>query len=217
MDPKRIEWLQDWDRNIGPERQRTYVGAELQKLQEQGLPLLYAIVTRPFHEQQDVALSVLADMGVTSVMLRLVAGAKPPLHDAQGRPLPEALQGKVFRTKVRQFGNTVNGQVPDPIASKKFTGPLRNDLAKSDKGLYVHADITHRPTPVSIEDAVVIMRQYGHGVSGEQWRRRKSAEARRIDLWLVEEVTQAMLDDEATRPTAATAAPSKPASKSAAA
>jgi len=214
MEPKRIEWLADWDRHVDPARQRDYVLQELERLRASGAPLLLTALTAPFVEQQDLAVSVLRrDMGVSSVMLRLTSDAVVRDIDPCGRPMPKDLAGRVFRVGLGPRGGAKEGQPPpSEIEAVRYSGPARDALYRAGKIQHT-LDITREPQHVAIEDAIPLLRKWGLGVSAERWRRRGrevGAEVRgvklerdgRVDLWPIEEVTQAMLDEERTRPAA---------------
>jgi hypothetical protein len=197
--PLIVDWLREWDRTVDPRRLRAYVRAELERLRGEGLPLLYAAATPMLPSQRDLALSVLLkDMGVSQVSLALVAGAKPPPLDPQGRPLPDADRGRVLRAKVGTYGQAVNGAKPDEYEAARYAAPARAALARTPAGLYRTADIGRDPTPLNAEDALAILTQWGHGVASERFRRRKRGSpgpdgkplpGEPQDLWLVMEVS----------------------------
>jgi hypothetical protein len=227
--PRQIEWLSEWDGKIAADAQAKYMENELRRLQAAGEPLLYAALTLPLVSQQDLAKRVLRrELGVASVLLRLVAGARPPEADADGVVrLEPRKRGHVLRAKVGTRGGARAGEpIPTEVEARRYAASARATLFRSAQGGYVHLEIGRDPTPVPLEDAEVILRAYGYGINERRYRRRgrhpKPAldglgrpmvengapvmtPDGRVDLWLVEEVTQATLDEERARPAASPA------------
>lgn len=168
--PLLVEWARFSSVNSGERDARvSYVRSELERAAAAGISPLYAAITLPIESQQTDAFHALADME-SSYYLRLVEGCSPPHCDPQGRELPEEQRGKVLLAKVglRNFPN----------------GGQRNQAASRDIDLDRVVKITReRPTIVSLEDAITIMRRWGYNV-----RPRKNVRAGqppRRDEWLV--------------------------------
>jgi len=176
------DWLKEWDRTVDPTRLRAYVDSELRRLRAEGAPLVHLSVMLPLSQQQDLALSVLRQMGYRP-LLRLREGASPPLVDYDGKPLPKAQQGTVLRAKVGVHGDDPSLK-HDPIRAREFAGPNLRHLQRTT-GLYRHVDVTAEPQPYTVEEASVILRQWGVGVRAKRMR----GNGKR-DCWLVEEVVQ---------------------------
>jgi hypothetical protein len=175
----RTDWLLDWDRSVDPRRLRSYVTSEVQRLIAEGQPVLHLAIMAPLSQQQDLTISVLREMGYRP-RLRLRKGAVPPSVDAEGRRLPKEMQGKVLRAKVGYKGDDSSLRT-DPIAASRFSGPMRNALARTE-GLNNYRDVTNEPDVYSLEEAIIILRQHGVGVRG------KRIQGKKRDTWLVEEV-----------------------------
>jgi len=175
----RTDWLLDWDRSVDPRRLRSYVTSEVQRLISEGQPVLHLAIMAPLSQQQDLTISVLREMGYRP-RLRLRKGAVPPSVDAEGRRLPKEMQGKVLRAKVGYKGDDSSLRT-DPIAASRFSGPMRNALARTE-GLNNYRDVTNEPDVYSLEEAIIILRQHGVGVRG------KRIQGKKRDTWLVEEV-----------------------------
>lgn len=175
----RTDWLLDWDRSVDPRRLRSYVTAEVQRLIAEGQPVLHLAIMAPLSQQQDLAISVLREQQYRP-RLRLRKGAVPPSVDAEGRRLPKEMQGKVLRAKVGYKGDDSSLRT-DPIAAARFSGPMRNSLARTE-GLNNYRDVTNEPDVYSLEEAIIILRQHGVGVRG------KRIQGKKRDTWLVEEV-----------------------------
>lgn len=179
LSPLSFDWLREWDRHMDSKRQRSYVSAELDRLQAEGQPLLMAAITAPLPDQQDIALSELRSRGYRP-KLRLREGASPPSVDSQGRPLSKDEVGKVFRTKTGVRGSSPEAKA-DPVLQERYVGPARNALARTREGLYQQVDITHEPQTFSVDEASAILRNWGVGVRSKRFRGHR-------DTYLVEEV-----------------------------
>lgn len=211
---RQIDWLADWDRKVQPAKQRAYVEQELRRLHAAGEPLLYACLTTPLADQRDVAVSVLRTvLGPFGgrVFLRLRPGAAPPPLDPQGRPVPTQHAGKLvaYLGEIGQMSREELQAAEESGESARYHATNRQQyLATSRAGLYRVAVIGASPVALTVDDAIVVLRAWGHGVRGEdaRWRDRierslveadpkrpelGSVEARKIvkqDTWLVEEV-----------------------------
>lgn len=184
IEPLRIDWLREWDRHLGADRQQTYVEAELERLRDAGAPLLYAALSTGLADQRDVAVRVLGEMHYRPA-LRLVEGARPPTLDPQGRPLPAEKAGRVLVAKTGVRGQMARDAIAAANGSgetSRYAGPRRGALARTAQGLYVTVEIGREPVTVSLEDAIVILVQWGHGVPDKRYRRKGA-----VDQWLVVE------------------------------
>lgn len=177
----RTDWLMDWDRSVDPRRLRSYVTSEVERLIAQGQPVLHLAIMAPLAQQQDLTISVLREKGYRP-RLRLRKGAVPPPVDAEGRRLPKEMQNKVLRAKVGYRGDDSSLR-NDPIAAARFSGPMRNALARTE-GLNLYRDVSSEPDSYSLDEAILILRQHGVGVRG------KRIQGKKRDTWIVEEVPQ---------------------------
>ncbi len=224
-EPKVIEWLTGWDRNVDPQRQQSYVEEELTRLAREGQPLLYAALTTALASQQDIAIRELRKLRPT-VYLRLAPGVTPPPTDAQGRSLSTDDQGKALVAKVGNRGNMAYADIKAADESgetERYKSSNRGALFRSAKGGYDQKRVTFTPQSFSLDDAIVILRQWGHGIRDAEHRfyRRGTKDERTGDVnwqmqdrWLVEEVPQ---DDygQPILPESKTTAPAAKSSKAA--
>lgn len=174
----QTEWLTEWDRTVDPRRLRSYVASEVKRLIAEGQPVLHLAIMAPLSQQQDLALSVLRETGYRP-LLRLRKDAVPLSVDGEGRQLPKELRGKVLRAKVAFKGDDP-GLKSDPVAASKYSGPMRQQLAKTE-GLYRYRDVSHEPDSYSLDEANIILRQWGVGVRLNRFQGKKR------DTWIVEE------------------------------
>lgn len=213
------EFCAEWHRYAGqPDAvRRSYVSEELRRLDALGAPLLTVVVAHLTDDRvQQTALERIEhnDDGEGRPIfeprewrLRLVEGGKPPLSDAQGRPLSEADAGKVLLAKVGVLGGQL-GTEADPQEIRQWGADAREGRDRMGRDLYRYVRITRAGTSLSLADAIAVLRQWGVGVAKRQ--RRRSSEWRpgqRDDgtgqlNWLVEEVVpqRARIDDDAPRP-----------------
>ncbi len=153
------------------------------------------------------------------VYLRLVRGASPPKLDPQGRELPEGKAGSVLVAKVGQQGHKANyAEIKAADLSgenEAYRSSALDAICNSEQGKYLTREVTAERAPFAIDDAIVILRAWGIGMRQPRYRNATDP-ARKQDNWLVEEVTQHMIDDERTKPAAKPmAATGKPASAAA--
>lgn len=177
----QADWLGEWDRMVDPRRQRGYVMHEVERLIAEGKPVFHLAIMLPLPHQQDLALSVLRELGYRP-RLRLRSGAVPPSVDSEGKPLPSALRGKTLRAKTGYRGDD-SSLKQDPIAASRFAASARNVLAKTGS-LYVHTDVGFEAERYQLDEASSILRQWGVGVRAKRFR------GKTRDTWLVEEVPQ---------------------------
>lgn len=199
----RADWLTEWDRMVDPRRQRSYVKNEVERLKAEGLPVLHLAIMLPLSQQQDLALSVLREIGYRP-KLRLRKGAVPPSVDSEGRPLPAAIRGTVLRAKVDFLGND-SSLKNDPIAAAAFNGPNRAMRAKLGN-VHQHRDVGQDPESFALDEANTILRQWGVGVRAKRHR------GKIRDTWLVEEYVA-----EAAQPAPTAPAPRRSQSRTASA
>lgn len=191
--PRRLEWLRDWDRQVEPDRQASYMEAELRRLAEAGEPLLHAALMLPFMEQTDLAVRVLRTrLGYVHAYLRLApAAAPPPATDPDGKELPPEKAGRVLVAKVGVLGQTPDGRPPHSEAESPYTSASGRDALANRLGrsLVRALEVGAAPVPVPLDDAIVILRQWGVGIPPE-FRRRRSRTREAMACWLVEELGQ---------------------------
>lgn len=176
-----FDWLQQWDmHNVGVDAKREYAREELERLHSRNAPLLFAALSTGLPEQCDVLVSLIHEIGYTP-MLRLYPKASPPPFDSQGRSLPESKRGKVLVTKVGVVGQMAQSEIKLRNAeTTRYTGPARATLAYSSRGLYRTVEISETPRAFSLDDALVILRQWGVGLSSKRFHKKG-----RLDKWLV--------------------------------
>ncbi len=132
-----------------------YARREMERVRDLGIAPFYAAMSAPLADQQDAAVRALKAMGMGSVPLRLREGVEPPAADHQGRVLRGEDKGKL-RAKV---GNIQIDR-----------GPIRLDLGARGGDLYRSVDITRDALPVSLEEAVLVWRQWGYRYRSEEMR-----------------------------------------------
>jgi hypothetical protein len=190
-----VPWLQDWART-GVEllAQRDYVARELARIAEAGAAVLTQVLTLPLEMQQHLALSVLHEEGLgghrPAWRVKLVAGARPPARDPQGRPLPEEDVGKVLVAKLgtRGGGLRQTDKLPDAVTGR-FGGRGVQAASHAGEDIYRYVRIGAEPVELQLDEAILVLRQFGHGVQTQRYLNRKDP-ARMIDQWLLEELSQ---------------------------
>jgi hypothetical protein len=170
------KFLIEWDNypSITPEqreRRRDWVRKELERVEAEGIAPLYFALTRPLAIQVDECLAVLSEKR-KSVALRLVADASPPDTDPQGRPLPADKRGKVLVAKI---GN---------ISRDGMTGTKRLEPGRT---LYECVEIGAEPSLLNLEEAAIVLRQWGVNVRSTEFYQRGD---RRQSRYLVVQVRQ---------------------------
>lgn len=206
--PIAVEWLGAWDRHTERAQRIAYMQQELERVEALGIPPLYAVLSAPLQDQQDLGTLVLRQRSYVP-MLRLRKGFTPWPKDPDGRDLPANKRGKVHVVKVGVRGQmgTADLQARNDETAR-YTGPARMALARSPGGLYHTTELSHAPKPMQLDDAIVVMRAWGVGLATKRWAKAKSAAP--MDRWAVEEVPT-------VEPEAPAEAPSAPAGKRAAA
>lgn len=164
------------------ESRSDYVEAEVQRVIESGGRVLTEAITAPIAEQQDAALRAMRAMSVSTIRLRLVERATPPHCDPNGRELPEEKRGKVLAAKV---GTITPTREDPPEYQNAFTGTAREARSQRGQPLYRFREITREGVELPIEEAIVVLRQWGKGVHTTRWA---DMRAKTGDRWLVEEV-----------------------------
>lgn len=168
------QFLREWDNYPAVTadqraRRREWVRTELQRAKEAGVAPLFFALTRPLADQVDTCLAVLAE-DRSPVWLRLVEGAAPPETDPQGRPLQPQKRGK---TLVAKLGN---------VSDDGMTGTKR---LQPGRDLYRTVEITRDPQGFTIDEAAIVLRQWGVNVRpNEHYRSGERMQSR----WLVVQV-----------------------------
>lgn len=194
----------DWAKYAADDDAReTYVAAELRRLFAEGGAVLLAVLQmhvdeacqmtalRQLAENADADGEPICEPGWTW-KLRLKEGAVPPISNAQGIKLPKEKQGKVLAARVGNLGGS-RGREDSSRASLEWTGQRRAMKASSGQDLYSHREVTAKATAFSLNEAVLILRQWGVGVQPKQylrnraWKPGESNEdiAQGQDQWLV--------------------------------
>lgn len=175
--PEAVQALSEWSKYpLHSEQDRehrvSYVRRELARLESEGVSPLYAAVTFPLSDQQDDAFRALREDN-RLFALRLVSGCTPPSTDSQGRELPEAERGKVLAAKIGQ---------------RTFSdATVRAAVGYRGGDLHAHRKITERPALLPLEEAIVVMRQWGYRVRPK--RANRPGQPPRRDEWLVVHVS----------------------------
>jgi hypothetical protein len=159
-----------------------YVEAEVQRVIDSGGRVLTESITAPLADQQDAALRAMRALSVTTVRLRLVPNASPPHCDPNGRELPEEKRGKVLAAKVGTISPTKDDS---PEYQNQFTGTAREARLQRGQPIYRAKEITRDGIDLPIEEAMVVLRQWGRGVHTTRWA---DMRAKTGDRWIVEEV-----------------------------
>ncbi len=159
-----------------------YVESEVQRVIDSGGRVLTEAITAPIADQQDAALRAMRALSVTSVRLRLVDKATPPHCDPNGRELPEDKRGKVLAAKVGTVSPTKDDA---PEYQNAFTGTARESRIQRGQAIYKFKEITREGIELPLEEAMVVLRQWGKGVHTTRWA---DMRAKTGDRWLVEEV-----------------------------
>lgn len=173
-----------------------YLSKEINRLIDEGKPVLRAILARPGDTGQciDESLWLLShgysggeDGGgipiraVRSVMLRLRDGAVPPSVDPNGRRLAP---GQL----VAKLGN-VGGDVDTRVERRGVDAQKREQLKALKRMFRVSEAVTSEPWDFSLDDAVMILRAWGYGIAVRiKHDHRDKADVSHADTWLVEEV-----------------------------
>jgi hypothetical protein len=196
-----IPWLEDWRRNgVDPLSQRNYVKAELERVIALGnAPVMSMVLTAPFAEQTQLALSILSNGEVsTKFFFRLVPGANPPIQDPQGRVLPTEKQGRTLVAKVGTKGGQIQQahKQPDAVTSE-FSASALQRAASLGRDIYQYVELTHdKVTEVPFAKASILLNQYGYQIRQPRYHARGTP--RQIDFWLVEEIPPAFVNNDGT-------------------
>lgn len=193
------DWLLYEHRDL-PE-QRAYLASELRRLDREGQPIIPTILALLDDWAQQLALGLVtsnADQeGVPILrprvwMLRLVKGAKPPDRDPQGRLVSEKDRGEVLLAKVGNLGGALGAEA-DVREIGEWSSVGRTRRVRTGRDIYRLVRITREGTPVSLSDALAVLRQWGVGVQLREFRSRsdRPGEPGEQSNWLVEEVPPA--------------------------
>lgn len=197
----------EWHKRLtlSEDEQLTYVGDELRRVDKLGAPVLTVALASLDGAVQGIALAMLAGelqhpAGGLVVQprlwrLRLRRDAQPPHTDPQGRPLDDERRGNVLVAKVGNHGSHVNLSTQKQVSAAgrtEFCGEVRAQLAASGGDLYKTVDIGRDWTDVTIQTAVLVLRQWGIGVQRQRYRTRPGwrpgmPQEPGQDRWLVEE------------------------------
>lgn len=170
---------------------RRYVAEELRRLDRERAPLLRPILATLDDWLICTAIALVregeAESGEPVVesrewRLRLVDGVAPPVVDPQGRALNGADRGKVLVAKVGNLGGTLSPARPAKEAMA-FSGEARKAAESSGRNLYRTVRVTRAGVSLSLDDALTVLRQWGYGVTQQQYQHRppKVADARRYE------------------------------------
>jgi hypothetical protein len=192
------EFLAEWhmqSSELGA--RRTYVVNEMKRCAKDGVPFL-ALLLKGEPLACELAMSALESPreifgGPKLYHLRLVAGVTAPPVDPYGRKLPDSETGSVLIAKVGNAGGDVSSATAPESVTAAYTAPNRARLVRDGKG-YRTARVTREPQSFDLHEAVAILRQWGHGVRGQQYRNRGD-DKRRMDTWLVEELSDKQMRD----------------------
>lgn len=186
--PVAVDWLGEWDRHIEQGQRSAYMQSELARIEALGVPLLYAVLSLGLQDQQDLGVSELRQNGYMPT-LRLREGYVAAPKDPDGRDMPAAQRGKVLRCKVGVRGQMDRSELQARThETARYTGPARQSMQRTTGGLYRTLDVTHAPRPVPLDDAIVILRQWGVGLTPKRFYKARTATP--FDRWAVEEVPQ---------------------------
>lgn len=196
----------DWHRRpMSDEEQLTYAGDELRRLDEAGAPVLTAALAALDGGVQQIALGMISGdilhPGGGQVIaprvwrLRLRPGAEPPHTDPQGRLVDEGRRGKVLVAKLGNFGSHINLSTMKQVSAAgrtEWCGEVRTQIAASGGDLYKTIDIGRDWVDVTMQAAVLVLRQWGIGVQRQRYLTRKGwrqgmPQEPGQDRWLVEE------------------------------
>lgn len=197
----------EWHRRLtlSEDEQLTYVGDELRRVDKLGAPVLTVALASLDGAVQGIALAMLAgDMQhpagglvVTPRLwrLRLRSGVQPPHTDPQGRALDDERRGKVLVCKLGNHGSHVNLSNMKQVSAAgrtEYCGEVRANVAAAGGDLYRTVDIGREWTDVTMQTAVLVLRQWGIGVQRQRYRTRPGwrpglAPEPGQDRWLVEE------------------------------
>lgn len=196
----------DWHRRpMTEDEQLRYVADELRRLDTAGAPVLTAALASLEGVVQQLALGMLAgetmhpEGGLVVPprlwRLRLVRDTEPPHTDPQGRPLDERRRGKVLVCKLGNHGAHINLSTMKQVSGQgrtEWCGEVRNQIAASGGDLYRTVDIGREWVDVTMQVAVLVLRQWGVGVQRQRYRTRPGwrpgmPQEPGQDRWLVEE------------------------------
>lgn len=163
-----------------------YVQRELQRLKDEGAPVMTSVLACRNHLPKTRALMILSsDPSYSSFRLKLVPGVIPPDRDYNGALVPVTKRGKVLAAKVGLTSHFDKRALGDPrIASDKYGAAISRSnetIAKrqymSPVGRYAHVEIWHdKVTTLDFDNAVAVLTRYGYGVGDDQ------------SFWFVQEV-----------------------------
>lgn len=170
--PEFVQVLSEWDAwpsatDAQRVRRREHIRRELARVETEGVCPLFAALTVPLGTQVDACVEAL-EQSAGTVWLRLVEGAQPPDRDPQGRPLPEALRGKILRAKLGNIGHA--------------DATVRQTTSQQNQPVIRTVDIGHAPVPVSFREAILVLRQWGYRVRPTEHR---STPAGPVSAWIV--------------------------------
>ena len=179
-----------------------YVVRELKRIDREGLPILRTVLACPDDDAQSLATLLLhsnvGDDGDEIIAprawrLRLVADAAPPKTDPQGRLLSADKRGKVLVVKTGNKGARLAEDAPSS-QTDAHSGPRRTVSVRAGRDLYELQEVTATPRTYSLRNAILILRQWGVGVTYERARVEPDKDSNPVVVqvnWLVEEVLEA--------------------------
>ncbi len=191
-----VDWLDDYGRaGVDPLAQREYVARELRRIAAAGAAVLSHALSAPLDVQQHLAVSVLStddEWRDFRPHLRIVPGYELKgrfLRNAEAQNLPPEKAGKVLRAKLGNKGGRVSGtMLPESVTAGNRPEALRrNEMLGKEN--YLYRDIGYEPVAVPVSEAVLILRQYGHGLREQRYQDKGA-----VDYWIVEEVPPHAVD-----------------------
>lgn len=212
--PPDAPFMTEWGVHPTEETKLAYVELEVDRMMEAGEPVFHLGFMLPLSEQVNAVMSALVARQY-SPRLRLHEGVSPPLKDANGKDVPEKLAGKVLIGKTGTMGAP---EKASPAEIKQWSAARRQYLVNMGKPIIRQKTIgfDRAGVPCTIDEAVTLMRMWGIGCRNPRFSKidetiKRDDDGNIIktptmrDHWMLEEVTDAMLERERS------AAPEKPA------
>lgn len=211
----KAEWLQSWDSYRETSAKFAYAAREVERMIAEGQPVAHLAILLPLPMQQDAVFAALRGMHYRP-KLRLRPGARAPMSRPNGHlGIPDEEVGKVLYAKTGTLGPVEPPELVGKEASREWSGPGRQHKVQTMQKLMREERVTHDVAPYELSDANVILRQWGVASHSRRFTPHceiktdangnsfKVVDEHGCDRWIVEEVTQAMLDrelDKATKP-----------------
>lgn len=172
-----IPFMENWTGvSMGASSGRqAYIQSEVNRALKNKLPLLRLIWALDDSMAKDACLQYIRqERSLNTVWLRLAPDVNPddlPKKDVHGLPFPSEKVGKVLDCYLGPKGSQLENSHKQPHAiTAKFTGEKRTkDLKRlrahpeqTEFEIYYHLEITNEPTPVPLDDAIKIIRDWGY-------------------------------------------------------